>query len=127
MRVDDSKGTYQTRTSSELETVLQKRYGPGVNSFWLTHDGEKYPAVALLVKGDLACLHYFPKDSHPGFLSIGSAEELTPDEATIFQLDNLDQAEMPNSSVVHFHQAVEAAKDFFASKELPKSVQWIEL
>lgn len=127
MRIDDSKGTYQTKNSSELETVLQRRYGPGLNSFWLSHDGESYPTVALLVKGDLACLHYFPKDSHPGFLSIGPVQELKPDGATTFLLDNLDEAEMPNSSVVYFHQAVEVAKEFLASKELPKSVQWIEL
>jgi hypothetical protein len=92
MRVEDFGGAHKASNISQLETVLKKRYSPGVNGFWLSHDNEKYPSVSLLVKGDLGCLHYFPTDSHPGFLSIGSVQELKPDEATIFFLDNPDQA-----------------------------------
>ena len=128
MRIEDFEGAYEASDISELETVLQKRYGPGVNGFWLSHDNKKHPSVSLLVKGDLACLHYFPTDSHPGFLSVGSVQELNPDEATIFFLDNPDQEqEMPNSSVIHFSKAVQVAKDFFASEELPRSIEWLEL
>jgi hypothetical protein len=128
MRIEDFAGAYEASNTSELERLLQKRYGPGVNSFWLSHDDEKYPSVSLLVKGDLACLHYFPADTHPGFLSIGSVQELKPDEATTFFLNNLDQEqEMPNGSVIQYSKAVEVAKVFFASKELPRSIEWLEL
>lgn len=128
MRIEDFEGAYEASDISELEMVLQKRYGPGVNGFWLSHDNEKYPSVSLLVRGDLACLHYFPADSHPGFLSVGSIQELKPDESTIFFLDNPNQEqEIPNSSVISFYEAVEVAKGFFASKELPGSIEWLEL
>jgi hypothetical protein len=128
MRIWDFEGAHEASNISQLETVLQKRYRLGVNGFWLSHDNERYPCVSLLVNGDLACLHYFPTEPHPGFLSQGSLQELNPDEWTIFFLDNPDQEqEMPNSSVIHFSKAVEVARDFFSSKELPISIEWLEL
>jgi hypothetical protein len=53
---------------------------------------------------------------------------LKPEEAAIFFLDSpAQEQEMPNTSMAYFSKAVEAAKDFFASKELPRSIEWLEL
>jgi hypothetical protein len=128
MKIEDFGGAHDANSASELEKILQKRYGSGANGFWLSHDNERSPAISLLVKGDLACLHYFPDELHPGFLSVGAIEELTPSETTTFFLDTPDQEqELPNSAVIRFSKAVEVAKDFYASKELPRSIRWLEL
>ncbi len=128
LKIHDFGGTHEADSASELETVLQKTYASGVNGFWLSHDDEKDPAISLLVNCDLACIHYFPGNSHPGFVSVGTVPQLSRKGTTTFYLDTLDQEEeMPNESVVRFSEAVQIAKDFLSSKELPKSIDWSEL
>ncbi len=99
-----------------------------MNSFWLSHSDGTKPSLSMLVRGDLACLHYFPDDSHPGVSSIGEVAALKPGGTTIFFIDNPDQEqEILNSSVIHFAKAIEVAKEFFACKGLPRSIKWFEL
>jgi len=112
----------------ELEVALGRRYGPCANHFWISHDQEKNPTLAMFVKGDLASLTYFPNDSHPGFTSIGAIEGLNPDETSIFYMDSPTQEqEVLNSSIVTFPTALNVAREFFSSKELPRAIQWFEL
>jgi hypothetical protein len=128
MTIDDFKGTCQASNAAELETILRKRYGSGVNGFWLSHDNERHPTVSLLVKGDLSTLLYVPRESHPGFIPVGCAEGLDRKENTTFSIDTIEQElEVSNEAVVRFSTAVSVAKDFFASKELPTSIEWMEL
>ena len=43
-------------------------------------------------------------------------------------MDSPDQAqEVLNSSVVPFNKAVEVAKEFFLSEEMPVAIDWLEL
>jgi hypothetical protein len=37
-----------------------------------------------------------------------------------------DMEDIPNSAVILFPDALAAAKEFFASTELPKSIEWFE-
>jgi hypothetical protein len=128
MTIWDLKGKHEAKTILELETVLQERYEPGVNSFWLSHDDEKHPTTALLVKGDLSTLLYVPREGHPGFTPVGGVKGLDEKEFTIFSIDTVEQElEVLNSQVVPLSTALSAARDFFASKELPKSYEWQEL
>jgi hypothetical protein len=80
------------------------------------------------VNGDLACVHYSRPTRILDFFRSEPSGALKPDETTIFFLDTPEQEqEMPNSSVIQFSEAVEVVKDFFRSKELPKSIEWFEL
>ncbi len=127
VRIQDFAAITNVNTISELEQLLQKRYCNDANSFWLSHNDESKPSMSLLVKGDIAYLHYFPSESHPGFASSRNDENLI-DGTTIFFLDSPDQEqEILNSSVVSFAQALKAATEFFYSKNLPKSINWSEL
>lgn len=127
LRVEDFYDDCDVTSAVELESALQKRYG-SANSFWLSHDREKYPSISLLVKGDLATVTYFPHDDHPGFTSVGNIEGLDPDGVTVFYLDSPTQEqEVLNASVVPFSTALEVAKEFFRSKELPRAIKWFEL
>lgn len=66
LRVEDFEGFHEANNITELESVLVKRYNEGSNSLWLSYGSKSHPALALLVRGDVAGIHYFPKDSHPG-------------------------------------------------------------
>jgi len=128
MKLEDFKGAEEINDDVELETALKKRYGNDANSFWLTHKSQKYPSMAVLVKGNLASVNYFPEEDSAGFRSVGNVDGLTPGEMSIFYLDSENQEqEVLNDSIVPFKDAVKAAKEFLTSSKLPTSIQWFEL
>ena len=111
-----------------VDAVLRKREGDGVNCFWLWSNNSETPILIIHVNKDLATLHYFPSDDHPGFYSEGAMPGLDPDKDTVFFMNNSTEEELfPNYKVVMFSAALVAAKEFLASPELPPSIQWFEL
>ena len=128
MTIYDFAGRHEVNNISALETVLQTRYGLHRNGFWISHHEERNPVLSLLVAGDLATALYFPYEGHPGFTSVGRVEGLDQNEFTTFSYDTIEQEQdFINSQIITFSNALLAAKDFFASKGLPKSIQWFEL
>ena len=119
MTIEDFYGACEVSDATELENALNRRYGKEANSFWLTHSPSKSPSLAILVKGDLASLNYFPG---------GEVDGLNPEEMSIFYLDNPNQEqEVLNSSIVPFSDALKTAKELLASKELRSAIEWFEL
>ncbi len=129
MNIVDFKGlVYEAADRDQLEAVLMRRHGNGVNEFWLSHGNDRYPAVALLVKGDLAALHYFPTEGHPGFTSAGNVAGLESGEITTFWISaGGETIGVLNDAVMPFSVALAAAAEFLISIELPRSVEWFEL
>lgn len=128
MRIQDFERVYDASGNDAIDSALTKRHGSGVNAFWLSHGSSKYPALLILVNGELASLHYFPKDRHPGFRSVGKVEGLEPGGTTTFFMNNVNEPEqILNDSIVPFSTALKAAKEFSASADLPPSVEWFEL
>jgi hypothetical protein len=128
MRVQDFEGVYQASTPNAIESVLAKRYGGGVNAFWLSHGDSKYPAILILVKGELASLHYFPRERHAGFRSVGAVEGLEPGGSSTFFMNNPhEEQEVLNDSIVPFSVALEVANEFSACTDLPRFAEWFEL
>ncbi len=125
LNVDGSSGTTKVHSTDELGEILGRRFDE-TNEFWLAHDGAKHPSLAILVRGDVACLHYFPTEQHPGFLSQGYGEELDPSGSTAFAMGG-EETEIPNTAVVRIYEAVESAKEFLVSNALPRSTKWLEL
>jgi hypothetical protein len=70
----------------------------------------------IFVNKDLATLHYFPCDDHPGFYSEGAMPGLDPDGDAVFFMNDLTEEEgFPNYKVVPFSAALVAAKESLAS------------
>ena len=130
MRVYDFDGLVEVSNIRELEKALMKRYlkdGEEVNHFWLDHD-EAYPSLAIPIRGNLAGLHYFPEEGHPGFRSEGNMKGLKMGKTTEFYMNIHGQSiDVINDAIVPVSVALRVAKEFFYSKELPKSVEWFEL
>jgi hypothetical protein len=129
MRLQDMKGTRHIKDSMTLEEDLNRRYGLGVNAFWLSHENDERATLLILVNNELASLHYFPPGQHPGFQSLGNVPTLKKAGGfTGFFMNNPDEIqEITNAAVVPFSAALEAAKEFPARDELPKSMNWLEL
>lgn len=73
MRIQDYDTTWDVTKPAEIEAVLRTRHGTGRDAFWLTPGRSKgFPAINIMVIGELAYVHYFPKERHPGFASVGT-------------------------------------------------------
>jgi hypothetical protein len=90
------------------------------------HEHEKYPALAILVKGGFACVHYFPAVGDPGFLSVGNMSALECRPTVTFATGGTP-FEVSTRSILRFADALQVAKEFLRSKELPKSIGWLRL
>jgi Immunity protein Imm1 len=128
MIVGDFSGEIEVEDERQLANALRRRHAGELNAFWLCDKQKERPALSILAKGDLAYLHYFPTEDHPGYASIGRAGGLASGETTDFCMA-LDEYPVPiqNNRIVPFHMAVKVAKEFLRSDELPKAIQWFEL
>lgn len=112
----------QLSTLADLRNTLSTRNG-SVASFWLSsNDGS---SLAVMVRDESACVHYFPNQEHPGFYAVGV--EADWENQVAFVADNYETTEVPVAMVIPWSEASAAAEEFFRSKSRPASLQWEEL
>jgi hypothetical protein len=127
MRIEDYDTVLDTKNPVDIEAALSKRHGAGRNSFWLSHGINGFPAINIMVNGNLAYIYYLPKERHPGFASVGMVPGLRSGEYTVFfPSSSKETFEIMNEAVVRFSDALKVAQEFAVSAELPKSIQWSE-
>ncbi len=129
MRVDGYDRSWQVRDVKELQEALAWRDARGGAIFWLSDDEDKYPAFAMRVSGDLADVHFFPKEGHPGFRGIGG-EGLPADGSTRLVFQGCDPGsgeETPNDFILPFPTASSIATEFFLHKRMSSGITWLEL
>jgi len=130
MRVMDLNGIRVIKDMRELEELLSQKSDTDINNFTLSDENGGCPLLDVLVNGNLASLHYWFEQDHPGFRSF---ENLPPTESrgtTSFDSSNLlgDRVvSVDNLFVVPRSLAIDAAKEFFLTQELPNCVKWMEL
>jgi hypothetical protein len=128
MRIQDYDTVWDATSPAEIEAALRTRHGAGRNAFWLSDGSKEFPAINIMVIGELAYVHYFPARRNPGFASIGAVPGLKPGEETEFFPDDTDEPlEIMNEAVVRFSDALKAAQEFGISAAMPNCIQWSEL
>jgi hypothetical protein len=128
MKIEDFDSVQDLSTPLEIETALGKRHDSGLNSFWLSHGAERFPAINIMINGDLAYVHYFPEERHPGYASVGGPPNLTREGITNFFPHPSDEPfDIRNDAVVPFSKALKVAQEFAASKGMPKCIAWRSL
>jgi hypothetical protein len=127
IKIQDMRREYEANTLAELERILARRYGDDVNAFWISNTG-KPPLLLILVNKALAYVFFFPSRDHPGFHSVGNIAGLDPHKFTTFYMNGIEEPEpYPNDAIVPVADALIAAREFFASQQLPPSMEWSEL
>jgi hypothetical protein len=126
MIVEEFNRPHLVNNTTELEAILNRRQPGNVNAFWLSTQSGGFPALLILVKGDLAVLHYQTVADEPGFRSLSEKEEGEPMYFSIGP-NTGDDVEEPTDALVSLETALQAAKEFFDSRKLPESIKWIEL
>ncbi len=136
MNICDFAGSYEVSNVRTLTALLKERYEHNANHFWMSHQADgKPPQLALAVKDALAYLHYFPRESDPGFSSRGSLARTLEGEMTTFFLGApvcgeprvVEKIQVTNDSIVSFAAALEAAREFFRTAQRPRCVKWRRL
>lgn len=129
MRVCDVSGQ-ETHVGSipQLESLLQRRDDNGANAFWMSHDNP-YPLLSLVVKDELAALHYIPGERAAGYRSVGKMKDGKSDGVTRFPISRhpADDVFVLNEGLVPFSAALEAGKEFFHLGALPRCIEWTDL
>ena len=126
MRIDDYDSVCDVTKPADIAVALSKRHGGGINSFWLSH-AERYPAINIMVKGDLASVHYLPKDRDAGFVSVAKVPGLRANETSIFFVGPTEKIWVANDQVAPFSDALKVAQEFAISTTMPKCIQWFAL
>jgi hypothetical protein len=126
---DINNKQHEVNSVAELDAVLVQRRHDGANAFWLAHDGKKYPHLALLVNGQLASVHYFPKDRDAGHIPVGNLAHLLDGEMTAFPISQYpaDDVFVTNDAVVPVPVAIGVAYEFFQSDARPTGLAWQRL
>src|SRR5258708_6953135 len=107
MIICDFESTHDATTPAEVDAILSKRYGAGVNSFWMGHEGGGFPAINIMVKGNLAYVHYFPKEHHPGLASVAKFSGAPLEGSSIFYLSSGgEEIWVLNRALVPFSEAL---------------------
>ena len=127
MIINSLTNHYDSTDGLDLNLVLRERI-EGVNSFWLSHAGNKYPTLLIMTKDDVASLHFFPKDRDPGLRSVGHVEGLDAGGTSVFYVNSPNEPqEIINDSIVPLSVAIAVAKQFERSAKLPDGVEWFAL
>jgi hypothetical protein len=129
MKIQDmTSSIFNASNENDVERILLKRHGEGVNAFWIYHEPREKPLLLVLVNNKIANLHYFPDDDHPGFHSVGNIPSLPVHGSTAFFMNGpKEREEVPNDAIVPFADAMAAAKEFLKNAKLPPSIKWFEL
>jgi hypothetical protein len=129
MIVEHFGGTVECENINKFNAVLNKRYGAGVNEFWLSGEA-KFPCIAILINGEFAHVTFFPEDGHPGFHSINT-ENPKLDETKVFYVNTVnEEIEINgdlNAGIISTGKAMEIANEFFMTLSMPKCAEWFEL
>lgn len=118
-------GVYQASVDADVDQAIARRYRDSENDIWCFH-GAKNPCLAVTLKGELACLHYFPHERHPGFMSNSRVQPVIGDDVE-FRIHNQETVWVPRSAIVSTEDAGVAMKEFMRSPSLPSSLTWLNL
>jgi hypothetical protein len=112
-----------------LQQALASRDSLGGALFWLAHADDEYPTLAIRISGDVADVHFFPRDNHPGFRCLGG-DGLPEGGMTTLVFEGCDPGsgeDTPNEFVVPASTACEIAAEFFRTGRMSTHVSWFEL
>jgi hypothetical protein len=129
MRVEGHHRGWDAHDEAGLEQVLRFRDAVGGALFWLVHDDHRHPSMAIRISGNLADVHYFPDEGHPGFRALAEPAALGA-RTTTFIYEGCDPAtgeETPSQFVVPVSKAIDVAKDFHRTGARSSAVSWFEL
>jgi hypothetical protein len=91
---------------------------------WLRHDNGTQ--LAIMIKGQQAYPHFFPRDDHPGW-QVAAPEAGDWDTSVTFHADNGELTPMPLALVLPTERTLEILRYFWHHGERSPAEQWTSL
>ena len=126
MKIKHFGGIEYANNISAFSEILQKKYGDGVNEFWITNNTQENPCLVVLVNKEMANLTYFPDEESLGFQSVGRQTGQTNEYCIFYTSTPEEEIEISRDSIISVNKAFEAAKKFFYKREMPDNIEWAE-
>lgn len=128
MILTDFDGEHCILTEAELLCRLRSVRRGAYGAFILQHDAD-VPSLWVQFNSNIAYLHFFPEDDHPGLCSTGKTPEGCEGSFHFLQVNNseADSFDMDSFAIMNADDAYTAAIEFFHSATAPPSIEWIEL
>lgn len=126
MKIKHFGGIEYANNISEFSEILQKKYGDGVNEFWITNNTQENPCLVVLVNKEMANLTYFSDEESLGFQSVGCQTNQKNDYCIFYTNTPEEEIEIRRDSIISVDKAFEAAKKFFYKREMPDNIEWTE-
>lgn len=126
MIVYDFTGKEECNNLNDLLNVLKQRSKGNSNEFELRTEHE-YPYLTILVKGDLACVHYFEDEDDCGHYAYTDDNEVKEDYIVFNMGSENSETEISKDLVISVEQAYNVAVDFYEKQEMSNKVNWFEL
>lgn len=120
MKVAKNDGEYICRTVTELLMTIRNSSQMPYDDIWISREAE-YPCLAILLNGNLACVHYFLNENGDMWQSAG-----VYNQDTEFVAGGV-KTEIPANAVIGIEEALACAEQFWFSVERPTCVEWREL
>lgn len=121
INVENRDGDFKCQTKQELEALLRESAGKPFDDVWIYGESE-YPCLAMLLKGDLACIHYFLDDNGDMWQSVGNCGS-----EVNFVPGSGEEMLIPGECVITLDQALACAGMFFDKPERPDCIAWRDL
>ena len=128
MQLYDFDGSVIISNEGDLLTRLKSVRRGNYGAFELSHEND-FPALFVEFNRNIAYMHYFPAEEHPGY----QPKDMTPDGCPNvvhflpIKGSEADSIDMPDYALVSAETAYAVAVEFFRSPDLPRSVSWFEL
>lgn len=129
MKFEHFLGCDECSSSDEIKDILTKQNDSGYNEFWISAE-KQFPLMAMLTRNDIASVHFFPEDGHPGFCGLSSGEKaFLPEEGTtVFRTNNnSEDIWVENCCVIPLEKAIKVIEEFFETDTMPEQIEWDEL
>lgn len=121
MNIASNSGDHEFQTKEEAADFIRKSASNSYDDIWI-YGEEEYPCLAMLVNGDLACVHYFLNDQGDMWQSVGTCEE-----EVAFGVYNEAPGNMPGECVISLDEAIACMNQFFDTLQRPDCIEWREL
>lgn len=123
MYADDFDGEIEIDEVDNLVEFLSRRPAFDANNFVLTFEESGFPQLNIFAKSDVAVVYYM--DIGGNFVSKGASE--TGGTEKFYENKLGGEVDLSKDCVVSKEQMIEAAKQFFATKQRPEQLSWSEL
>ena len=121
MKIASNSGDHEFQTREETADFIRKSALNPYDDIWICGT-EDYPCLAILVNGDLACVHYFLNDQGDMWQSVGNREE-----DVLFRVIGEAPGSMPGDCVISLDEAIACVNQFFDTLQRPDCIKWREL